>query len=148
MLFLPAEDPRLSILVVLDEPKDHYYGGRVAAPVFQKIATQSLAHLKIFPGKEKQTFQAYGGNPDRREISVDNGGEMEVYSGKDGAVIPDLRGLTLREVLVRMGMSPAKVYGQGVVMEQSPQAGKAIKAGHGYSVRLGVKGLPDNTVSL
>ena len=33
--FLPAEDPQLSILVVIDEPRPKYHGGEIAAPVRQ-----------------------------------------------------------------------------------------------------------------
>ena len=39
--FVPAENPRFTIVVVLDEP-DEYYAGRTAAPVFSKIATGAL----------------------------------------------------------------------------------------------------------
>ncbi|MGE0822494.1 MAG: penicillin-binding transpeptidase domain-containing protein [Candidatus Binatia bacterium] len=44
---IPAEQPRLVILVALDEPKTSVYGGQVAAPVFQAIAQQSLRLLGI-----------------------------------------------------------------------------------------------------
>lgn len=44
---VPAEQPRLVILVIIDEPKPDVYGGIVAAPVFQEIARQSLAHLGV-----------------------------------------------------------------------------------------------------
>lgn len=35
--FLPADDPEIVCLVVIDEPRGAYYGGTVAAPVFRKI---------------------------------------------------------------------------------------------------------------
>lgn len=47
--FLPAEDPKLTILVVVDEPKTDQWGGTVAAPVFQRIAAQAVRHLGIPP---------------------------------------------------------------------------------------------------
>lgn len=41
--YFPAENPVILIAVVLDDPKSgEYYGGKVAAPVFQKIATRIL----------------------------------------------------------------------------------------------------------
>jgi cell division protein FtsI (penicillin-binding protein 3) len=46
---VPAERPRLAILVVLDDPKGQYYGGVVAAPVFRAIASQALWHLRVAP---------------------------------------------------------------------------------------------------
>ncbi len=36
--FFPVEHPRVVLLVLLDEPKKKYYGGDVAAPIFQRIA--------------------------------------------------------------------------------------------------------------
>ena len=40
--FFPIEDPAVALIVVLDEPKTSMYGGVVAAPVFQRIATRWL----------------------------------------------------------------------------------------------------------
>ncbi len=47
--FLPATDPRLVIIVTIDEPTKGYYGGTVAAPSFARLAKFSVAHLKIPP---------------------------------------------------------------------------------------------------
>jgi len=47
--FIPAEDPQLAIIVVLDEPKGVRTGGAVAAPAFKKIAEQSVRYLDIPP---------------------------------------------------------------------------------------------------
>ncbi|MBI2931051.1 MAG: penicillin-binding protein 2 [Planctomycetes bacterium] len=44
--FAPAEDPRVCVAVVLDEPQGAYYGGTVAAPVFAEIVRRGLPHLK------------------------------------------------------------------------------------------------------
>ena len=40
--FAPAEDPRLLVAVVVDNPKGDYYGGTVAAPAFGEIASFAL----------------------------------------------------------------------------------------------------------
>lgn len=47
--FLPADDPRVLIVVVVNEPQNAIYGGTVAAPVFQQLAQFSVDHLKIPP---------------------------------------------------------------------------------------------------
>jgi cell division protein FtsI (penicillin-binding protein 3) len=44
---VPADRPRLVVLVAIDEPKTAVYGGEVAAPVFKAIAQQALTHLGI-----------------------------------------------------------------------------------------------------
>ncbi len=47
--FAPADSPRLVVEAVLDNPRNGHYGGQVAAPVFQRIMTFSLATLGIAP---------------------------------------------------------------------------------------------------
>jgi len=45
--FVPADNPRLAIIVVVYEPKGQIYGGVVAAPVFKDIVDQALSYLDI-----------------------------------------------------------------------------------------------------
>jgi cell division protein FtsI/penicillin-binding protein 2 len=47
--FAPAENPRLLVAVVVDNPKGDYYGGTVAAPAFGEIARFALPYLGIPP---------------------------------------------------------------------------------------------------
>jgi cell division protein FtsI (penicillin-binding protein 3) len=47
--FVPAEDPQLSAIVVLDEPRPVFYGGLTAAPVFADISRYALRQMKIPP---------------------------------------------------------------------------------------------------
>jgi cell division protein FtsI/penicillin-binding protein 2 len=44
--FAPAEDPVLAIAVIVDEPHPYYFGGVVAAPVFKRVAEDTLKYLK------------------------------------------------------------------------------------------------------
>lgn len=46
--FVPADHPRLCVLVMVDQP-DVIWGGSVAAPAFRDIATFALQHLAIAP---------------------------------------------------------------------------------------------------
>jgi cell division protein FtsI (penicillin-binding protein 3) len=48
--FLPANNPELCILTVVDEPHKFHTGGRVAAPIFKEIAEQIVRYLGIPPG--------------------------------------------------------------------------------------------------
>ncbi len=57
--FLPAENPELSILVVVDEPKASHFGGTVAAPVFRDISEQVVRYLHIPPGGVNDQAQYY-----------------------------------------------------------------------------------------
>ena len=47
--FVPVGRPRLAMIVVLDEPKEGFYGGQVCAPVFRDIARQVLRYLRVPP---------------------------------------------------------------------------------------------------
>jgi cell division protein FtsI (penicillin-binding protein 3) len=48
--FAPAQDPRLLVAVIVDQPSgENYYGGSVAAPAFGKIAAFALPYLGVPP---------------------------------------------------------------------------------------------------
>ncbi|MBF0507135.1 MAG: penicillin-binding protein, partial [Nitrospirae bacterium] len=45
--FVPADAPRIAMIVVIHEPKGAIYGGVVAGPVFKNIANSSLSYLSV-----------------------------------------------------------------------------------------------------
>lgn len=48
--FAPAQDPRIALVVVIDEPgKGAYYGGLISAPVFSRVMAGSLRLMNIAP---------------------------------------------------------------------------------------------------
>jgi cell division protein FtsI/penicillin-binding protein 2 len=47
--FFPADRPEVCISVMMDEPKQGYYGGQIAAPVFKQIAEKVANYLNIRP---------------------------------------------------------------------------------------------------
>ena len=49
---VPAKDPRLVVLVQIDEPRGTIWGGVVAAPAFAEIARSSLVELEVAPDAE------------------------------------------------------------------------------------------------
>ena len=51
--FAPVDKPLLSMIVVLDDPHPSYYGGTVAAPVFQKVIEQALLYKGYRPQKSE-----------------------------------------------------------------------------------------------
>lgn len=52
--FVPAHDPVISVLVVVDTPKPMYYGGVVAAPVFRESAKAILKYMNVSPTKTEE----------------------------------------------------------------------------------------------
>jgi cell division protein FtsI (penicillin-binding protein 3) len=51
--FVPATQPKIAILVMVDEPAKGYYGGQVAAPAFRQIAYKTLQYLSIKEDSQK-----------------------------------------------------------------------------------------------
>jgi cell division protein FtsI/penicillin-binding protein 2 len=53
--FFPADNPELCISVTMDEPKEGYYGGAVAGPLFKQIAESAARYLSIPPEDSEVT---------------------------------------------------------------------------------------------
>ncbi len=53
--FVPADNPKLAILVMVDEPQGTYWGGEVAAPAFREIAKQVLRYINV-PSNQERVF--------------------------------------------------------------------------------------------
>jgi cell division protein FtsI (penicillin-binding protein 3) len=45
--FVPADDPKLALIVVVYEPEGSAYGGVVAAPAFKKIIEHTFAYMDV-----------------------------------------------------------------------------------------------------
>lgn len=112
----PANDPRVAIAVAIDEPKGVHTGGAVAAPVFAQVAAAHLTQLGIPTEAEMPD-----GLPVRTTIA----------SQGDRVLVPDLRGLTLAEVLQRTAGTALRVEptGHGRAVEQEPTPGTIVTAG-------------------
>ncbi len=46
---IPARNPRLAMVVMVDDPQGDYYGGLVAAPVFSEVMTGAMRLMNIAP---------------------------------------------------------------------------------------------------
>ncbi len=45
--FIPAENPRIALIVVVHDPRGAHYGGVVAGPVFRAISDEAMAYLNV-----------------------------------------------------------------------------------------------------
>lgn len=146
--FAPVSNPKLAILVVIDEPKTSPYGGVVAAPAFSAIAEQSLCYLKAQPDgafKKQATAQKRNTEIKTDDASADSfqeeSGVEDAPAGKAaGLVMPDFRGKSMRDVLRGMEKSGLNVrlIGSGRAMEQNPLPGRRI----GPAEQVWVKFMP------
>ncbi len=144
--FVPSRRPALTIVVVIDTPRGgEYYGGKVAAPVFRRIAEAALRELGVPPtiNPVPAVVVADASAGRARPVAVTE--LRPTLARLDGRpLMPDVRGLSGRtavRILNGAGLT-TRVTGDGFVVEQSPQPGEPIEAGGWGALRLarGVEG--------
>jgi cell division protein FtsI (penicillin-binding protein 3) len=139
--FVPSRAPAFAILVVIDSPRAAgYYGGVVAAPIFKRIAEAALMQAGVPP-----TI-----NPDPTILASTTIPALPVRSAHAAlpaptltpigglALMPDVRGLGAREALRALGGVglSVNIAGSGVVVRQTPQAGRPIEPGSWSAIEL------------
>jgi len=154
--FAPVSNPAIVIIVVIDEPAGAYHGGDVAAPVFRQIAEQILPDLDVMPDTQvdlatdliAQTPNFAGKEPAQAVVSdqqrqatfprvtsrgVKTDVQEVVYAAatKRGALMPDLRGQSVRDVMrlcSQLGLR-LEARGDGRALRQAPDPGMEIDSG-------------------
>ncbi len=114
--YLPAGNPKIAMMIMLDRPKTNIYGGATAAPVFRNIA--------------------------KSWISVSRDLLTDLGNGKESdkvIVIPDFSGLdyfSAVKILNKLGLKYQKHSSNFIVASQSPKAGTKIKNINNITVKL------------
>jgi cell division protein FtsI (penicillin-binding protein 3) len=131
MGFFPAEAPRFVMLVSIDEPQLHKWGGEAAAPVFKSISQQIIRCFE----------HDIGETPPVQETEINTGAKIQLVStpavipaaqaaaSVEEAVMPDFRGMTVRQALKaaqEKGLE-MKVTGSGWASSQKPAPGTPLK---------------------
>lgn len=115
--FAPVDDPKMAMLVVIAEPQGGiYYGGQVAAPVFQAIARDTLRYMRLpeIPGLEKP-----------KKL-------WEIEEPKIEVEVPDVVNYPADEAcrIIKAAGLQCKTRGEGgLVREQTPGAGARVNSG-------------------
>ena len=135
--FVPSRKPEFAIVVVIDSPhgKNGYYGGTVAAPIFQRIADAALRLRGVSPSINPAPPIIIDRDRDpSAPINVTGPTHLptiDVASQGPASGVPDMRGLGARDAMkaiARIGMK-AQIRGAGVVVDQRPAPGSAIEPG-------------------
>jgi cell division protein FtsI (penicillin-binding protein 3) len=63
--FTPVDNPAITVLVIINEPRKQYYGGVVAAPAFRRIAQETLNYLNVHPDIQDGQLAAAEGTEGR-----------------------------------------------------------------------------------
>jgi cell division protein FtsI (penicillin-binding protein 3) len=136
--FAPADDPRLAMIVLLDEPKNEKWGSEAAAPIFAAIGTEALRYLHAPP---KNTPPVQIVRPEPRDATPPLRGvvltaalttsEPAEPGEAHPQAMPAVVGLSLRQAMQTLAPLDVRleVAGRGVVSAQAPVAGAALAPG-------------------
>lgn len=156
--YFPADKPKYSMIVVINDPKGAYYGALVSGPVFREVADRIYAsdvemYNKVpehFAGNTlapeakagqsqatKKVYNAFGikalyaAKSDYfNSIDTNNGVAYEENTPIKG-IMPNVNGMGLKDAMYLLGNAglKARVKGSGKVTSQSIQPGSRIGKG-------------------
>lgn len=130
--YAPAKDPKIAVLVIIDTPKEgeSHQGGALGGPRAKAIIEGALQYYGFPVAKDTQSTVTISPSdeavrPSPKPIIPERsplGGEV---------IIPDLTGLTMRQVGLTLATSELhfNFTGSGLVKLQSPKAGKVVVKG-------------------
>jgi cell division protein FtsI (penicillin-binding protein 3) len=155
--FAPLPNPRITVLVQLDEPQSSIFGGAVSGPIFSRIAQQVLMRMRVPPDNSipmpqpdhKMTLASVedyipNGTPlqapgELASLAVQPQDDENVVRLSTGEVVmPDFQGMSKRQVAdrcIELGIH-LKADGSGSAVYQTPAAGAAVSGGSSCSVRF------------
>lgn len=163
--YFPADNPKYSCIVVINNPtKGVYYGGSIAGPVFKEIADKVYA-TRLMPDSlvtdslpQYQLHQASGSYydlayllkhsklniqqiPESEYIKIDTKDSATVINPLhySGTSMPELVGMGARDAvyLLESAGVKVKIVGKGRVKKQSILPGTALKRGQLCVIELG-----------
>jgi cell division protein FtsI (penicillin-binding protein 3) len=141
---IPAQKPRLAILVAVDEPYMDHMGGAVAAPAFSRIASRTMLYLDELPdgdpeGRAHAVSAAASGPDPLTRLKLQKIGKALLPSGVGPASVPDFAGLTVGEALRVAWQSRVRLVaeGSGVALAQEPEAKAVVSEWGDVRVRFG-----------
>ncbi len=168
--YFPADNPKYSCIVVVNNPaQGKYYGGSVAAPVFKEIADKVYAtHLDIYQETEEEINETrlppvmYGYHEDInwlcRDLDIPLSATSDIaewvvnFREDDGIrfaprmirekLVPNVKGMSAKDAVFILEQlgMKASLDGHGKVRSQSVQAGSRIDNGQEIILRLSEKG--------
>jgi len=135
--FVPSREPVFTLIVMIDSPRSgRAAGGRVAAPIFGRIAEASLRYLGVPPTVNPAVPVMVARRDQPAVMPTVSTWQPPVIvtlatGGGDASLVPDLRGMSARNAvhaLANLGLS-ARVEGTGLVVEQTPAPGSPLQRG-------------------
>jgi cell division protein FtsI (penicillin-binding protein 3) len=163
--YFPADDPKYSCIVVINNPsKGIYYGGSIAGPVFKEIADKVYSTRLISDSIKNPQLQPYkveDASGDYNDLAYllkyapikmernENVSYIKIESKdstvtvkpvvNNGETMPDVIGMGARDAMYILESSGVRVRisGKGKVKRQSIQPGMTIRKGTSCLIELG-----------
>jgi len=121
----PVDDPKIALLVIIDEPSaGQYYGGTIAAPVAKEILEETLNYLEvtpIFTEEEKAMMTEKVTVPDVRNMKIGEGGKI------------------LTDIGLRYTTEYLDLTSDSVILDQFPLPGTEVQKGSIVDLYLNIK---------
>ena len=141
--FVPADDARITIAVVLDEPMISHAGGAVAAPVFRRVAQAALRYLGVSDRSEegppiaqlgeavdlaKEAYALIAPDPPVPALSPVSTDQASDQGAKAVINVTGMAATSALQALMKHGFVP-QIVGSGKVTRQHPTAGTVVPPG-------------------
>lgn len=123
--FAPADNPRMTVLIVIDEPQGAYYGGVIAAPAFKNLAGDVLKYMGVAP----------------QITPTDLKEQLDI--AKPQVVVPQLVNLPAGEAQSHLSQGKLAWEAEGdgkIVRAQFPMPGAEVPEGTKVTLYLGATG--------
>ncbi|MDJ0304593.1 MULTISPECIES: penicillin-binding transpeptidase domain-containing protein [Dehalobacter] len=146
--YAPANDPKIAVLVVIDTPHAPVIqGGTLGGPRVKNIIEGTLQYYgvpvsaetpsdltKVDPDVLAEQAAAKNGNTE-----ADKNSPPARQAGEGEVLVPDLKGLTIRQAGELLGKLDLRYEfgGSGLAYKQSPEAGKVVNRGDTIEVLFG-----------
>jgi len=164
--YFPADNPKYSLIIVINDPQNGYYGAQVAGPVFREIADKVFANdIHMYSSKQKQQIAANTRMPasksgnkksiqrvyDAFGMKVSFAGNTEYVNAVDtnnvmsfrevryiDGTVPDIIGMGMKDAVFLLGNAGLRpvVKGSGKVVRQSVEPGSRVAKGYPVIVEL------------
>ncbi|WP_229696090.1 penicillin-binding transpeptidase domain-containing protein [Paenibacillus albidus] len=114
--YAPVDNPKIAVIVIIDEPNVEVGGGKAAAPVFKEIVSQALPYMGVPKTTAKTTTEVAKGSETAPPLRT----------------TPDMTGKTVKEaraLLLDQGYDFEAVGSGATVVSQYPEAGSKLASG-------------------
>ena len=120
----PVDDPKIAVLVIIDEPSGVYFGGTIAGPVSKRVIEDTLNYLEIptiFTEEEKEIMENSIIVPDVRNKKISEVGKV------------------LKDLGLRYTTEYQEITTESIILDQFPLPGAEVLKGSIIDLYLNIK---------